>query len=160
MPNWGYVFVSFVFHLGLAVWIGGTVALGAFVAPTLFRNLDRATAGTNFGAILRKFLRLRIVAIVAVIIAAAVKYVVWEDSPSDSAQRIWIMIRWSCLVFMAFAAFYEISRLEAAIARALEGRHAEGAESASGREFDRLHRQSEILMKTSLLAGLGALLLS
>lgn len=160
MPNWGYVFVSFVFHLGLAVWIGGTVVLGALVAPTLFRNLDRSTAGSSFGSILRKFLRLRLVAILAVIIAAAVKYAIWEDSPTNSPQKIWIMIRWLCLTFMALAAFYEIFRLEGAIGRALEGRREQGAESASGRTFDRLHRQSEILMKMSLFAAFGALLLN
>ena len=44
MPNWLYLLTNFVYHLGLAIWIGGSIALGALVAPALFRMLPRPQA--------------------------------------------------------------------------------------------------------------------
>ncbi len=35
MPNWLHLFTNLVYHLGLALWIGGTIVLGALVAPAL-----------------------------------------------------------------------------------------------------------------------------
>ena len=53
MPNWAYLLVTLVYNLSLAIWIGGTVALGALAAPTLFARLEsRSKAGEVFGAIL------------------------------------------------------------------------------------------------------------
>lgn len=142
MPNWLYLLVSIAYHLGLALWIGGAVVLGALVAPALFRALPRQEAGGIFGPILRRFARLRLGAITVVILAAAVKHFRWETH----ASTVWILIRWIAIAFMAVAVLYEIYYLE----RELEARRGDPD------RFQPLHRRSENLMKLSLLAAVVA----
>lgn len=146
MPNWLYIATNAVYHLGLAVWIGGAVVLGALTAPALFRSLPRAEAGAIFGPILRRFARLRLAALVGVVAAAAVKHLLWETH----ARNAWIALRWAAVAFMAFAVLYEIVWLE----RAIE------ASRAEPREFAILHGRAEGLMKASVAAAVVALVLS
>ncbi|MDQ3282555.1 MAG: DUF4149 domain-containing protein [Acidobacteriota bacterium] len=156
MPNWLYLFTNLFYHLGLAVWIGGTLVLGALVAPALFRSLPRHQAGGIFGPALRRFARVRVVALLMTLAAAAIKHLAWE-----SGAAIWITIRWTALAFMAAALVYEIAYLE----RALEARRVhltpEMPESdPQRRAFNALHKRAEALMKASLGAAFAALLLS
>ena len=145
MPNWLYLVTNLFYELGLAVWIGGAIALGALAAPVLFGALPRQQAGSIFGPTLRRFARLRLVAIVFTIIAAAIKHAVWERGNATP----WIAIRWAALVFLAAVVLYEIGFLE----RAMERHRGEA-------RFQTLHRRSEALMKLSLLAALVAMFLS
>lgn len=147
MPNWLHLFSNLCYHLGLSIWIGGSIVLGALVAPALFRALPRAEAGAIFGPTLRRFARVRVVALAVTIAAAAVKAFLWESGPN-----LWIGIRWAALAFLAAAVLYEITYLE----RALEARRADGDRSA----FDKLHKRAEGLMKVSLLVAVVAMLLS
>ncbi|HEY0141808.1 MAG TPA: DUF4149 domain-containing protein [Thermoanaerobaculia bacterium] len=156
MPNWLHLLTNFLYHLGLALWIGGALALGALVAPLLFRTLPRLDAGRLFGTILRRFARLRLAAIVLVIIAAAVKHFVWETNAS-----VWIAVRWAAIAFLAFAVLYEVGFLE----RALEARRVHltpemPEDHPDRRGFQQLHRRAEGLMKVSVLAAAVAMLLS
>jgi len=146
MPNWGYLAINFLFHLGLAVWIGGAVVLGALVAPALFRALPRSDAGNIFGPTLRRFSRLRVAAVGLVVFAAAVKYLTWERH----AATPWIAIRWAAIAFLAFDVAYEIGYLEPALERA----------RGDTDVFGRLHKRSEMLMKAALVAACLALLFS
>jgi hypothetical protein len=156
MPNWLHLFTNLFYHLGLAIWIGGTLVLGALVAPALFRALPRFEAGGIFGPMLRRFARLRVIALLVTITAAAVKYAVWE-----SGAMLWIGVRWAALLFMAATLVYEIGSLE----RALEVRRVhltpETAEDdPRRREFNVLHKRAEGLLKGSVLAAVVAMLLS
>jgi uncharacterized membrane protein len=156
MPNWLHLFNNLFYHLGLAIWIGGTLVLGALVAPALFRALPRFEAGGIFGPTLRRFARLRVAALLVTIVAAAVKYAVWESGPT-----LWIAIRWAALLFMAATLLYEIGSLE----RTLEARRvhltAEMAEDhPQRRAFNALHKRAEGLLKGSVLAAVVAMLLS
>ena len=146
MPNWGYLAINFLYHLGLALWIGGAVVLGALVAPALFRALPRSDAGNIFGPTLRRFSRLRVVAVGLVVIGAAVKYAVWERH----AASPWIAIRWTAIALLALDVAYDIGYLEPALQRA------RGDTAA----FGRLHKRSEMLMKSALVVALVALLFS
>ena len=143
MPNWLYLLFHFLYTLGLAVWIGGALALGALTAPKLFGTLPREQAGSIFGPILRRFSRVRLVAVALVIVGAGVKYLKWETH----AATPWIAIRWLCIAFLTIAVAYEILALEPAMARRDE-------------RFQALHRRSELLMKASLVAALVALFFS
>src|SRR5213592_3374393 len=107
MPNWLYLFTNLIYHLGLALWIGGAIVLGALVAPALFRTLPRPDAGAIFGPTLRKFTRLRLDALVASILAAGVKHALWERTAT-----LWISLRWAALFVMAATVVYEIASLE------------------------------------------------
>jgi uncharacterized membrane protein len=156
MPNWPYLFVNVLYHLGLALWIGGTIVLGALTAPALFRALPRPDAGAIFGAILRRFARLRVAALFVSLAAAAVKYVAWERNSS-----LWTGIRWAALAFMAASVVYEIAFLE----RSIEARRVhltpDMAENDPRRSaFNVLHRRAERLMKAALAAAVVALFLS
>ena len=113
MPNWLHLVTNLIYHLGLAIWIGGTVVLGALVAPALFRALPRPQAGGIFGPTLRRFARVRLGALIAATTAAAFKHVLWERTAT-----VWISLRWAALLVMAAAVLYEIAVLE----RALEAR--------------------------------------
>lgn len=154
MPNWAYLIITLFYTVGLAIWIGGAVVLGALVAPRLFRALPRPEAGDIFGSILRVFARVRLVALAGVIIAAAVKFAVWENGAGQSVVRTWMLIRWVAIGIMAFTVLYEIFYLEGAIAssRAVEG--------GPGVRFQTLHRRAERMMKLSIAAALVALFLN
>jgi len=154
MPNWAYLIVTLFYTVGLAIWIGGAVVLGALVAPRLFRALPRPEAGEIFGSILRTFARIRLVALAAVISAAAVKFLVWENGAAQSVVRTWMLVRWLAIGLMAFTVLYEIFYLEGAIAAIRNG------EGGPGERFKRLHRRAEGMMKLSMVAALVALFLN
>lgn len=156
MPNWLHLFTNFCYHLGLAIWIGGTIVLGALVAPALFRALPRHQAGGVFGPTLRRFARVRVAALIITLLAAAVKHAVWE-----SGAALWISIRWAALIVMAATVLYEIGYLE----RVMEARRVHltpemAEEHPERRAFNALHKRAEALMKVGFTAALAALLLS
>ena len=151
MPNWAYLLVTLVYNLSLALWIGGAIALGALAAPTLFSRLERSAAGEVFGTILRKFARLRLVALLFAIGAAIIKYVSWESGAS-SQYGTWLALRWGAMAVMAAAVLYEIFYLESALAR--------HRSASSGPVFQRLHRRSELVLSGSLVAAGAALLIN
>ena len=153
MPNLFYMTVSFAYHVALALWIGGAIALGALTAPELFRRLQRADAGGIFGTILRRFSRVRLGAIVVALAAAGVKQFEWERHASSP----WIVARWVLLVLLSAIVLYEIGLLEPAMAR-LRGRM-RGEDDPARLDFMRLHKRSEALMKISLGAALAAVFL-
>lgn len=146
MPNWTYLAINFLYHLGLAVWIGGAFALGTLVAPALFKALPRADAGAIFGPALRRFSRARVAAVALIVIGAAVKYMVWEQH----AATVWIAIRWAAIFALALDVAYEIGYLEPALERA----------RGDAAVFGRLHKRSELLMKSALAAAIVALFFS
>jgi len=146
MPNWFYLGINFLYQIGLAIWIGGAMALGALVAPALFKALPRPEAGAIFGPILWRFARLRVVAIALIIIGGGVKYLRYERN----AATAWIAVRWVAIAFLAFDVVYEIGFLERAMAKA----------RGDAAAFGKLHRRSEVLMKSALVAAVVAMLLS
>lgn len=155
MPNILYILVSFAYHLALALWIGGAIALGALTAPELFRQLPRAQAGGIFGPILRRFARLRLAAVITAIVAAAIRNIAWETHSANG----WIVLRWLSLAVLAAVVLYEIYNLEPAMARHRSAFLPESAEDDPNRRaFMILHRRSETLMKASMAAALVALL--
>ncbi|HEX6099998.1 MAG TPA: DUF4149 domain-containing protein [Thermoanaerobaculia bacterium] len=156
MPNWLHLLTNLVYHLGLAIWIGGTIVLGALVAPGLFRALPRPEAGGIFGATLRRFARLRVGALSATIVAAGVKYLLWE-----SGATLWIGVRWAALGLLAAALVYEIAALEPRLeARRVHLTPDMGEDHPERRAFNALHRRAESLMKVSLMAAVVAMLIS
>jgi len=146
MPNWSYLTINFLYQIGLALWIGGSVVLGALVAPALFKAMPRAEAGAIFGPTLRRFSRLRVLAIALIITGAAAKYIGWERN----ATSPWIAIRWVAIALLAVTVLYEIAYLEPTMQR----------KRADATAFGKLHRRSELLMKSALVVSVVALFLS
>lgn len=154
MPNWGYMGVSLAWNLGLAIWIGGGIVLGAIVAPSLFRGTDsRAAAGEMFGRILRKYARLRAVSVLLIVAAAAVRFVVWEGDATAGNKGLWILIRWGAIAVMAAGVAWEILFLEKAIGEAKTA-------SVDPGRFSRLHLRAGIVFRLTILAALVALFFS
>ena len=157
MPNWLYLFVNLLYHLGLAVWIGGAIALGGLAAPILFRSLPRHQAGAIFGPTLRRFSRVRVAALVLIIVGAGVKALRWESH----AATPWIAVRWLAIAFLAFSVLYEILVLERALeAKRLQLTPEMAEDDPRRRAFGALHRHAEVLMKWSLAAAVVALFFS
>ena len=86
MPNWSYILINALYHVGLALWIGGAIALGALAAPVLFQSLPRQQAGSIFGPTLRRFARLRVLALVFIVVGAGCKFLFYESH----AAIVWI----------------------------------------------------------------------
>lgn len=146
MPNWSYLAINFLYQLGLAFWIGGSIALGALAAPVLFKALPRAQAGAIFGPTLRRFSRARVVAVCLMIAGAAAKYIGWERN----AESPWIAVRWFAIALLALTVVYEIAYLEPAIER----------NRGDAAVFAKLHNRAEVLMKSALVVAIVALFLS
>ena len=154
MPNWLFLIVHALYQLGLALWIGGAIALGALVAPALFGALPRPQAGGLFAPILRRFARLRVAALVMTIAGAALQYVLAERH----APRLWIGIRWACIAILAIDLVYELGSLEPAMSRLRPLLTPD--DTPERRQFQRLHKRSEMLMKVTLVAAVIAVVIS
>lgn len=156
MPNWLYLFFNALYHLGLGLWIGGTIVLGALVAPALFAALPKHDAGGIFGGILRRFARLRVAALIMIIVSAAAKFLIWERN--DMAP--WLAVRWAAIVLLAWALVFDIR----GIGKMMIWREGLGPDDAADDPrrvyFEYLHVRAEGLMKASLVAAFFALLFS
>ena len=157
MPNWTYILINALYHLGLALWIGGALALGALVAPVLFRALPRHQAGALFGAALRRFARLRVLALLLIVTGGGAKFLLYETH----AATVWITLRWAAIAFLALELVYEIGYQERVMERLRQQLGPEAAADDPRRlAFGRLHQRAEWLLRVSILAALLALVLS
>jgi hypothetical protein len=156
MPNVFYLLVNAVYHIALALWLGGGIALGALTAPELFRQLPRPQAGAIFAPTLRRFASVRLVAIIVALVAAGIKHFVWETHTSSG----WIVIRWVALTFMAVAVLYEVAALQPAMEKLRPMIGGAREDDPARALFGRLHKRSERLLKASMLATVVAILFS
>lgn len=129
----------------VSAWVGGQLALGAFTARILFRELPRALAAPTMNAIFRSFDRL--IAIAAALLAAATALRLWgrrgELAWSDLVATV-------AAVVLVTVGLVELAWIHPAIEELfLAGRTLEPA-------FQDLHRTSSRL---ALLDGVAALLL-
>ena len=157
MPNWLYLLANASYHAGLALWIGGTVVLGALTAPALFGALPRPEAGAVFGQILRRFARLRVIALLLIVAGAAAKYLGWESH----AATPWLLIRWLSIAVLGASIVYEMGVQERVLGRLrLQLAPEMTDDDPVRREFGRHHLRAERLMKVSLFAAATALFFS
>lgn len=156
MPNWIYIAFNLLYNLGLALWIGGAVALGALTAPALFRALPKNQAGAIFGPILGRFARLRVWALLMIVIGAGAKFLWWERH----AVSPWIAVRWAAIVLMAWALIVDISlQKKMRLTSTLLG--PDVPDDSPIRElFNFWHVRAEGVMKVSVIAAIFALIFS
>lgn len=155
MPNWLYLIFQFLYDLGLALWIGGAIVLGAAAAPVLFQSLPRAQAGAIFGPILAKFARIQVIALLMIVVGAGARFLIWERH----AATFWLVGRWAAIVLLAWALLVQM-----AIQKKMR---VIGADLAPETEdnprrvvFQHLHTRAEGLMKASVIAAFIALFFS
>ena len=158
MPNIPYMIASFVHLLGLAVWIGGIVALGAIAAPVLFRRLPRPEAGALFGPMLRIFEKVSMGAAIAAVAGAAGKAVIGGQN-----MNAWAVVRFGALGGMVLLLLVANLSLHPAIRRVQDanpGLSSRPDDDPARVKFQRLHTLSEKIMMGQLWLGLVALLLA
>lgn len=155
VPNIPFLIAGFVHSLGMAVWVGGIVALGAIAAPTLFRRLPRHDAGALFGPMLRIFEKVSLgAAVLAVTGAAATAYLGGQNA------NLAVVIRYVALFAMCALLFAANTLIHPAIRKVQEANPNVSAlpETDPARQrFQMLHKLSERLMMGQLLFGLVVL---
>jgi putative copper export protein len=155
VPNFYFMGVQFVHLLALALWVGGIVMAGMITAPVLFTRLpSRKLAGELFGEVIKRFERLILACIVALIVTAVIKYLTWENlTPWNLSRYIAIVIMSACGLYSAFGLSPRLRELQAQIARGSGSTEHEAL-------FERLHRRSFLCLVISLICGLVVILLA
>jgi len=135
--------LQFLYHLALAILVGGALVLGTSVAPALFATArSRADAGTLFAGVLARFDGYAVLAVLVLAATSLLKATAFEVTGSPEPR---LVARWAALALLgaATAGFDDLP--QAAAARA---------------EFARLHERSRRAMSVAVIAGLVALFLS
>lgn len=153
--------LQFIYHLSLAVLVGGALVLGATAAPAIFRTVSsRGEAGTIFGAVLARWDGLAILCVIGVVLTSVLKAGAYEVSGGPELR---LVARWITLLLLAGAVLYSSGWANpvARSIRAQSPRWDELPESSPLRqEFAKLHRSSSGAMRVAIVAGLVALFLS
>ena len=152
--------LQFVYHLALAVLVGGGLVLGGAAAPAIFRTArSRSEAGTIFGAVLGRYDQLAVLAAIGLVVTSVLKFMAFEDlSPGPR-----LYARWVALALLVAAALFG-SVWVGPVARAIRSRTPDFDDLPEGhparREFAQLHRSAGRAMRAAVLSGLLALFLS
>ena len=158
VPNVAYLVAGFAHSLGMTVWVGGIVALGAIAAPVLFRRLPRPEAGALFGPMLRIFEKVSLAAaILAVAGAAAMAWIGGQHA------NLWVVVRYVALAGMCvllFAANILVHPAIRTVQDANPGISQRPETDPARARFQSLHKLSERLMTGQLVLGLVVLFFS
>jgi uncharacterized membrane protein len=152
--------LQFLYHLSLAILVGGSLVLGTAVAPALFAGArSRAEAGTLFGGVLGRFDGLAVFSVVVLVITSVLKAVSFEVTGTPETR---LLLRWVALAVLGLATLYS-SAWANPVARQIRGATAgfdEQPPSSPARvEFARLHERSRRAMSVAVVFGLLALFL-
>ena len=146
--------IQFLYHLALAVLIGGSLVLGTAVAPALFSSgRSRADAGTLFGSVLARFDGLAIFSVVVLVITSVLKAIGFEVTGTPETR---LVVRWIALVFLGLATLYSSAWANPV---ATAGFDELPTTSLARAEFTRLHERSRRAMSVAVIFGLVALFL-
>lgn len=158
MENLYFSLLQLGYHLGLAVVVGGGIALGAAAAPAIFKSVrTRGEGGTIFGNVLARYDGLAIVAVIIVWLTAFLRAVGFEDPDATH------YVRWTALALCGLATLYA-SAWSNPVARSIR-RQTRGFDELPDahpvrREFAALHARSTRAMGLAVLLGVVALFLS
>lgn len=160
MENLYFDTIQFLYHLALAILVGGGLVLGAVVAPAIFKTVSaRGEAGTIFGAALARWDGLAILSVIVVVITSALK-IGFEIADAPEPRLI---TRWIALAVLSAATIYS-SGWANPVARSLRAQTPAFDDlpdsTAVRREFAKLHASSTRALRLGIVAGLLALFLS
>lgn len=156
MPNWIYLFFNTLYHLGLALWIGGVVVIWACVGPSILGALPRFQAFVVQATILRRSARLRLLALLMILAGGGAKFLIWERFD----MQPWLAVRWGAIVALAWALIFDLKGTRRLLAFG-KGIELDVAADDPRREiFELLYVRAEGLMRASALAALIAILFS
>jgi uncharacterized membrane protein len=152
--------LQFLYHLALAILVGGSLVLGTAVAPALFATArSRAEAGTLFGSVLARFDGLAIFSVIVIAVTSLLKAFAFEVTGVPEPR---LVARWLALAVLAAVTLYS-SAYANPVARAIRaqtpGFDDQPQSSVARVEFTRLHERSRRAMSAAVLSGLVALFL-
>ena len=152
--------LQFLYHLALALVVGGAIVLGSAVAPGVFKAArTRGEGGLLFGAILARYDQLAIIGIFVLAVTSLLKFIAFEDAAFGGR----LAARWIALALLALSVLYG-GAWSNPVARTLRAQTRDFDElpenSAARIEFAKLHRASTRAMRIAVLSGLAALFLS
>lgn len=133
-----------LYFVALAVWVGGMVALGAVVAPQLFRALPPAQAGDLFGSMLRIFSFVELGCGAVALAGACMTFAATRRAGFVSWIRIVVL---SAMLLVTVGAAFAVNPK----IRRLRNDPAEPAR----REFERAHKTSERMFLFNLVTGVA-----
>ena len=153
--------LQFLYHLALAILVGGALVLGAVVAPAIFgSSRSRSDAGTLFGSALGRFDGLAVFSVAVVGLTSVLKALSFEITSTPEPR---LVVRWIALFGLCVATLYS-SAWANPVARAIRSQTPgfdEQPQNAPARvEFARLHQSSRRAMSAAVVFGLLALFLS
>lgn len=141
--------------LGLALLIGGMLALGAFTAPTLFHALPRPEAGAIMTQIFRQYDGVLLTGVGLIAGGELLKR--WVSGPFELTPMTGV--RYLLLTGLIGLVLYTTQGLSPHIAAFQAKGPAHWSLQERG-EFDTLHHQAESLYKTELSLAVLVLILS
>ena len=152
--------LQFVYHLALAVLVGGGLVLGSAVAPAVFKTVSsRGEAGTIFASVLQRWDGLAVLCVIVVVVTSVLKAGAFDEDPRDAR----ILIRWLSLALMGIAVLYG-SAWANPVARAIRAQTPGFDDLPDNdvrrREFRSLHARSARAFRLAGLFGAVALYLS
>jgi uncharacterized membrane protein len=156
-----YDLLQFVYHLALAVLVGGSLVLGTAVAPALFASArTRSEAATLFAGILARFDGLAIFSVIVLVITTVLKAITLDVTGTPEPR---LVLRWVMLAILGVATLFS-SGWANPVARAIRDQTPafddQPPSSVARMEFVRLHERSRRAMSVAIVAGLIALFLS
>ena len=160
METLSFDLLQFLYHLALAILVGGSLVLGTAVAPALFASArSRGDAGTLFGSVLARFDGLAIFSVIVLAVTSLLKAFAYEVTGTPEPRLI---ARWLALVALAIGTLYA-SGYANPVARAIRaqtpGFDEQPSSSPARTEFARLHDRSRRAMSVAVVFGLLALFL-
>ena len=153
--------LQFVYHLALAILVGGSLVLGAAAAPAIFASVrSRGEAGAIFGAVLGRYDGLAILCVVLIVLTSILKAGAFEITGAPETR---LVMRWLALLVLCGATLYS-SAWASPVARSIRaqtpGWDDMRDDTPMRREFQSLHRSARRAMTVAILAGIVAMFLS
>ncbi len=150
----GFDLLHFLYALSLALLVGGGIALGSATAPALFQVLERAQAGTTFGAILARWDAVAILASIVLVVTTGTRAAVFEDA---------LAARFVAVVVVLVATLYSsawANPIARALRKQIRGFDDLPPSAPERREFARYQARSRAATSVAILASLVALWLA
>ena len=140
--------------LGLALMIGGMLALGAFVAPAVFHAFPKPEAGAVMTLIFRRYDVLLGLSAILVVLGEMIS-LLWEPVRCCRWQRgIRLLITFLLAGSLGIGIFSTNPQIER-----FQHQGVQRGVGPAGQQFDQLHHQSESLYKFGLLLAIALLAL-
>jgi uncharacterized membrane protein len=153
--------LQFVYHLALAILVGGAAVLGLAAAPAIFASVrSRGEAGAIFGAVLGRYDAFAVPCVFLIFATSVLKATAFEVTGTPETR---LFVRWIALLILCGATLYS-SVWASPVARSIRaqtpGWDDLREDAPLRREFQSLHRSARRAMTVAILAGIVAMFLS